>query len=855
MIRRSRIISMLLAFVMVLSTVFAGYVPSVSAKTNYAPVEIAAVSFVEDDAMQVSRGANNNCFFVGQTVEIESVLDEATNVVDFDDVNIKWVIFEADNYTVVGEGKKITILPELAGKALAAMITSKDGTPYGYGICAGLSSTSTIYSVDERSLVSTVANVVTPVRNQDFISGEMDVKEFRVYKTASLAKIKTTLGEYNGKEILDAGFKVKWQKYNGQAWNDVEGANGLSYTFALSDWFEVYRVVVESDTHYGTSPETTRIGICSDGSLLYVDAEGSYSLGQHPDRGPLDTDEGYNGSTVYGPELTSARIVPNEFRAYNTVRISEIKAGDYELDLAAHPDAFNVVWQVWDEKNGWRDIAVNPDTYSTRFIYGFSKDDIGKYYRALIDVYYPVNSNQIIWGRIYVDAEGSVVASKSDDMDSPRLDENNPTISTIEGRNGSIVKGPRELIVSGKLDKENFYPGETVTITEIRTESKSIEVNDTNADYQWQKYNPESKRWDDIDAATGHTYTPSNNDEGSYIRVRIIGKGDYYGEVYVDASGSFSRDDNANDPVNRRVVSIPPEDPDNRDGLRGTPVEKKSEPTVAPTAAPTVAPTETPTATPTVAPTEDPNSGATATPDATASSSSVATSVPTVAPTGNPNGQSAKATSSPTKTPGKTYVPGKRISEDSIELYIPTITGKKNMGFNKKFQIKLLNTKGCKVYCQSSNKKIATINKKGLVKSKKKKGKAKLIINVEKGSLKVQYIINVYVKKRVPKNYSLIRFVTSYKGPSVSLYKRIPMGKSFKVTLKHIAKGAKLSFVSSNKKVATVNNKGKIKPKKVGKSIITITAVEEGVTYKYYVVARVTKNGVESKTDYLKVIK
>lgn len=189
------------------------------------------------------------------------------------------------------------------------------------------------------------------------------------------------------------------------------------------------------------------------------------------------------------------------------------------------------------------------------------------------------------------------------------------------------------------------------------------------------------------------------------------------------------------------------------------------------------------------------------------------------------------------------------------ELNIPTIKMSKILEIKKKFRIKLINTKGAVVTCKSSNTKIAVVNKRGLVKSKTKTGKAKIVIGITKGRHKVQYIMNVTVRKGVKKNYSLVRFNTKSKNPSIVLYKLLEKGASWKIRLAHTNKTTKLNFKSSDKKIAEINKKGKITSKSLGKAIITARVKQNGVTNIYYVVVRVTDGNRKSDTSYLKVIK
>lgn len=198
---------------------------------------------------------------------------------------------------------------------------------------------------------------------------------------------------------------------------------------------------------------------------------------------------------------------------------------------------------------------------------------------------------------------------------------------------------------------------------------------------------------------------------------------------------------------------------------------------------------------------------------------------------------------------------GEPVKPGSVELKIPTIVMKKIMGPKMKFRIKLLNDKNAKVRFSSSNKKIATIDKTGLVKTKNKTGKCTLVINVSKGKHKIQYIVNLVVRKSCKKNYSLYKYKTSYKYPSVSLYKLVPKGKTYKIKLKHLSKKAKVVYKSNKNSIASVDKKGKVTSHKNGRADITVTVEQNGVTYKYFVVVRVTQKGVESNTSYLKVIR
>lgn len=194
------------------------------------------------------------------------------------------------------------------------------------------------------------------------------------------------------------------------------------------------------------------------------------------------------------------------------------------------------------------------------------------------------------------------------------------------------------------------------------------------------------------------------------------------------------------------------------------------------------------------------------------------------------------------------------LDSATMEYYIPTISMSKLMGRNKKFQLKIRNVKGAAVKVSSSNPSIVKVNKKGLITSKKKTGKAKVVVTIIKGKHIVQYVAKVKVVKKVKKNYSLSKFKTSYKAPTIALYKKLTKGKKWKVKMTH-TKNAKISFRSSNKSVATVSKSGVVKAKRSGNTRIMITVANGGVVDKYYVVLRVFQKGERSNLSYLKEIK
>lgn len=198
---------------------------------------------------------------------------------------------------------------------------------------------------------------------------------------------------------------------------------------------------------------------------------------------------------------------------------------------------------------------------------------------------------------------------------------------------------------------------------------------------------------------------------------------------------------------------------------------------------------------------------------------------------------------------------GIEIESETSEYYIPTISMSKKMGRNQKFQIKLKNTADAVLKVVSTNPKVATVNQKGVIKTKKKLGTTKIVITALKGKHIVQYVADITVSKNVKKNYSLSKFSTKYTGPTLALYKLIYRGKTWKINMTH-TKGSKITYKSSNSRVASVSKAGKVKAKRDGTATITINVVNKKVADQYSVVVRVKKKGSKDvKPSYLKVLK
>ena len=163
---------------------------------------------------------------------------------------------------------------------------------------------------------------------------------------------------------------------------------------------------------------------------------------------------------------------------------------------------------------------------------------------------------------------------------------------------------------------------------------------------------------------------------------------------------------------------------------------------------------------------------------------------PVVTPDVKPTVTPGKNETKPTATPTPVVKPG--ITAKVSQVYV-----------GKKATIKVTKTKVTgKVTFKSSNKKVATVNSKGVI-TGKKAGKAVITVKVGK-----------YTKKLTVK----------VKKPSFKLVKssaKLKKGKKTTIKVK-AAPVSKVTYKTSNKKVATVNSKGVVTAKKKGTAKITV---------------------------------
>ncbi len=182
--------------------------------------------------------------------------------------------------------------------------------------------------------------------------------------------------------------------------------------------------------------------------------------------------------------------------------------------------------------------------------------------------------------------------------------------------------------------------------------------------------------------------------------------------------------------------------------------------------------------------------------------------------TATADGKSAKAT----------VTVSQKTTKVAITLNGQAVKGKTlKSSFNKKYTLKAVvsptnaDAKNAEVKWSTSNKKIATVNSKGKVTIKKAKGTVTITAKTADGQ-------KASVKFKVSKakvKVSKIKVVGSKTMKTSGKKKK----QTLKVAITPVtADNQKVTWKSSNTKIATVNSKGKVTAKKKGKVTITATA-------------------------------
>ena len=193
-----------------------------------------------------------------------------------------------------------------------------------------------------------------------------------------------------------------------------------------------------------------------------------------------------------------------------------------------------------------------------------------------------------------------------------------------------------------------------------------------------------------------------------------------------------------------------------------------------------------------------------------------------------------------TMAPADSADAAKKVNVKKVTVKNSITKDSKNVVIAKGKSIKLLSevkvtpskAANKKVKFKSSNTKVATVNKKGVVKGVSD-GKAKITVASEKNSKK-KATINVKVVKNAVKRVSFaVKEITLDEGKSTTVAAKVE-GKAGVSKI--------LAWKSSNEKVALVNSKGKVTAVAGGTATITATAADgsrKKATYKVKVTDKV----------------
>ena len=743
---------------------------------------------------------------VGEKVSVTKVTDKNGDDVSLADVTYQWQYKDTDGTWKEIDGatsKDYTVAKDYVGKNLRCDVTPKTGTKY----------TGEVFAFADAD--DTTGNISTtpddPNKGKDNGAGPVDPADKApvALKTATLNTEEPVVGETvsviavtdaDGKTVALTDVTYQWQYKDpdGTEWKPIEDATAKTKDLVVPPSMEGKNIRCEitpvdegeyKGTIYAFADEDDTKGNNKKDSNP-TDPTGS-NKGEDGEIGPVKPD---TTPTPDKKELDTATLDNVSPEVGTPIKVDKItdKNGD-----EVPGDDVDYKWQKTDKDGNWVNIPdSNKDTYVP------TKDDIGsnirveitpkdkdKYEDAKIYAYTDKNGkggatpdkgvgpvkdpNPIVTDKTdgsitieadpdkeyqIVDKDGNIIVDWTEDGANKDKDGNktngkitfdgldaNTTYTVVSRVKGdtnknnwaqiSATTSPKGVVPLKDAGLNTTVPGlgTSVTVATITDKNgKPVVVDSKNATFQWQ-VSKDGVNWENITGATAASYVMSSKEIGKMIRCAVTGKGDYSGTVYTAAT--------------------------------------------------------------------------------------------------------------------------KKVS---AEADIPTIVMNKELGYKKKFQIMKLNTKGAIVTYYTANKKYVTVNKKGIITGKKvtKAGKpVKVVFNITKGAHQVQYVTNVRVTKKVKKNYSLVKYKTKYKDPSIALYKLLYVKSKYTIKLKHM-NGATATYKSSNEKVATVSKKGVVKGKKKGTADITITVEKNGVTYKYFVKCRVCKRGkVKNDTKYLKVIK
>ena len=152
---------------------------------------------------------------------------------------------------------------------------------------------------------------------------------------------------------------------------------------------------------------------------------------------------------------------------------------------------------------------------------------------------------------------------------------------------------------------------------------------------------------------------------------------------------------------------------------------------------------------------------------------------------------------------------GKKLKA-TIKLNITSLVLQKKQS-TRSVKVTMANGDSVKSW-KSSNNKIATVDKKGTIKAQNKTGNAKITVTLKSGKSATVKVKVQKAKVKTTKLNNLKSKISLKKGKTVTL----------KPGITPVTSQEKVTYKSSNKKIATVNTKGVIKGQKKGTVTITV---------------------------------
>lgn len=177
----------------------------------------------------------------------------------------------------------------------------------------------------------------------------------------------------------------------------------------------------------------------------------------------------------------------------------------------------------------------------------------------------------------------------------------------------------------------------------------------------------------------------------------------------------------------------------------------------------------------------------------------------------------------------------KQLLNKAKKYKIPGFKLKKVMQKKTKAKLKLIKCKGATIVCTSTNKKVASVNKKGII-SAKKVGTATLTFTAVKGKYTNRLVVKIVVRKKFKNAKELNKFKSKeIKTPTVLIAKKRLLKKSTKIRIYDLKKNSKVQFTAFNKKVLKLTNQGKYTGKKKGSSLVRAKVNQNNKVYLLYV--------------------